>query len=174
MEQIRIEGVKLSQELVTLHLRRLTHIEATLSRLCKNLGDNQINMQFLSTRRMDGNNQITLCLDSESSDFIRSLVGSEPELASLAEILAPTGLLTLFPHHFKLKTLGLVLQCFGKASFPLYGLASSLSSLTFLLKYHDLESAIECLREKIDIHPDKIERRPKIRVRQSRLIKPEN
>ena len=171
MDQISIEGVKLSQELVTINLRHLTHIEKTLSRFCQNLTDNQINMQFLSTVRVDGNNQITCCVDSENSGFIISLIRSEPELKSHSEIIEPTGLLTLFPHHFKLKLLGLSLSVLGKASIPLYGLASSLSSLTFILAYHDLEKAIECLGEKIKIDPEKIERRPKIRVRQSRRLK---
>ena len=171
MDQTSIEGAKLSQELITINLRHLAHIEKTLSRFCKNLTENQINMQFLSTMRVDGNNQITCCVDSEAEGVINSLIGSEPELTPHAEIIESTGLLTLFPHHFKMKILGLVLSILGKSALPLHGLASSLSSLTIILNYHDLEKAIECLREKIEIDPDRIERRPKIRIRQSRRIK---
>lgn len=171
MDQISIEGAKLSQELVTINLRHLAHIEKTLSRFCKNLTENQINMQFLSTMRVDGNNQITCCVDSKAKGVINSLIGSEPELTPHVEIIESTGLLTLFPHHFKLKILGLVLSILGKSSLSIYGIASSLSSLTIILDYHDLDKAIECLREKIEIDPNKIERRPKIRIRQSRRIK---
>jgi aspartokinase len=171
MDPISIEGAKLSQELVTINLRHLAQLEKTLSRFCKNLSENQINIQFLSTIRVDGNNQITCCVDSVAKGVINSLIESEPELTPNSEIIESTGLLTLFPHQFKLNILGLVLSILGKSSLSLYGLASSLSSLTIILAYHDLEKAIECLREKIKIDPDRIERRPKLRIRQSRLIK---
>lgn len=171
METIRIEGVKLSRELITINLRRLSHIENTLSRFCKNLSDNQINMLFLSAMHGNENRQITCCVESEAGVFIHTLIESEPDLRSQAEIIEPTGLLTLFPHHFSLKVLGLVLSVIGKSSLSLYGVASSISSLTLILDYYELERAIERLREKIEISPDKIERRPKIQIRQSRLLK---
>lgn len=171
METIRIEGVKLSQELITINLRYLTQIDDTLSRFCRNLSDNQINMQFLSALCRGEYSQITCCVDSEAGAFVHTLVESEADLSSQVEIIESTGLLTLFPHHFNLKILGLVLSMLGKASLPLYGAASSLSSLTFVLDFHDLDRAVDRLREKMDIAPEKIERRPEIRIKQSRLIK---
>lgn len=174
MERIRIEGAKLSQELITINLRYPAYIDKNLSRFYTYLSDYQINILFLSTLCEDKNYQVTCCVDSEAGDIIHSLIKSETDFSSHAEIIEQTGLLTLFPHHFNLKILGLVLDIIGKSSFPLYGATSSLSSLTFILDFCDLDRAVDHLREKIEIAADKIERRPKIQIKQSRLIKKED
>jgi hypothetical protein len=57
------------------------------------------------------------------------------------------GLISLFPHQFNLKILGLSLFALGVAGLPFYGMASSLSALTLITDYGRLDNAVAALQE---------------------------
>lgn len=171
MERIKIEGIKLSNELAAVNFRNLPNVRDHQSRFCHILAGNQVNLIFLSTTCIGENNQLLCCVAVEDQRRVKDLIDSEPGMNSYVEYIHDVGLLSVFPHQFSLKTLGLVLKVFGKTHLPLYGLASSLSALTFITDYVHLSKAVTALQECLDVPPDQISLKPEIRVRQSRNMK---
>ena len=173
MNKIRIEGIKLSEELVAVNFRDLSTASDYLSHFCQTLADNQINLVFLSKTGLLGNTQISLCAAINDQVRIREALAAKPGMVSHAEFISPVGLVSIFHHQFSLKILGLVLSIFGRIPLPLYGSASSLSSLTFITDYAQLNRAVEAIREHLDVPSDQIYLRQETRIVQSQEIKKE-
>jgi len=169
-ERIRIDGIKLSTELVAINFRNLPDTKDCISRFCQILSKNRVNIFSLSTTWAGENPQISCCVAAEDRSLVRELIDSELDLASNVEFISAVGLLSLFPHRFSLKILGLVLHVFGNERLPLYGLISSLSVLTCITDYDQLHRAVVALQEYLDVPPDQISLRPEIHVRQSESI----
>ena len=170
---MKIEGIKLSEELVLVNFRNLSTSSDCLSRFCQTLVCNQVNLVFLSKTDNDKNSQISLCTAITDQVRVREAVAAEPAMASCAEFVSPVGLISIFHHQFSLKMLGLVMSIFGGVPLPLYGSASSLSSLTFITDYGQMNRAVKAIREYLDVPSDQIYLRPETRVVQSREIKKE-
>ena len=170
-ERIRIDGIKLSNELVAINFRNLPDTKDSISRFCQILAQNQINIFFLSTTCVGESHQISCCVAAEDRSLVRDLIDSELGRASNTEFISEVGLLTLFPHQFSLIILGLVLHVFGKACLPLYGLVSSLSVLTCITDYAQLHRAVIALQEYLDVPPDQISLKPDIHVRQKESMR---
>jgi len=79
------------------------------------------------------------------------VVEGEPKLKENLEYIPGVGTLSIFPHHSKLKLLGLSFYLLGKQHLPLYGMASSISSLTFITDYSQLDRAVSILLEYMDL-----------------------
>ena len=171
MERITIEGIKLSDELVAINFRNFPDAKDYISRFCHILYNNHINLTFLSYTSIGEDNQVSCCVGMEDRLPVKELIDSDPGLASHAEFISPVGLLSIFPHKFSLKFLGLILHIFGRIRLPLYGLASSLSSLTCITDYAHLNTAVTAIREYIDVPSDQISLKPEIQVRQSQNVK---
>ena len=173
MKKMKIEGIKLSEELVFVNFPGLSEASDVLSRFCQTLSHNQVNLVFLSKTDLGVKTQVSLCAAIHDQVHIRESVAAEPGMSSCAEFIAPVGLISIFHHQFSLKMLGLVLSIFGKIPLPLYGSASSLSSLTFITDYAQLDRAVEAIREHLDVPSDQIYLKPETRVVQSREVKKE-
>jgi len=171
MERIRIEGIKLSGELAAINFRNLPGEKDFISRFCQILAENQVNLLFLSTTSLRKNNQISCCVAATDLDIVKKLIASEPVMASHTEFILPVGSLSIFPHQFSLKILGLILNIFGRINIPLYGLTSSLSALTCITDYAHLHTAVKAIRENIDVPSDQISLKPEIQVKQSQDYK---
>ena len=105
---------------------------------------------------------------AEDANRVEKLVAMEPELRENIEILPAVGALTLFPHYSNLKLLGLFFYLLGEAHLPLYGMASSISSLTFITDYPQLDNAVSTLLEYVDLPPNHAPFRPEIHVIQQK------
>ena len=89
----------------------------------------------------------------------------------MTEKYPSVGLLSVFPHQSSLRILGLSLYALGKASLPVYGLASSLSALTFVTDYCSLDGAVAALVSYLEMPPNQGPVRAEFRVTQSRITK---
>lgn len=171
MEKIKIEGIKLSNELFHVNLRNRSNQQNTISQFCQILAAHQINMPFLSTTCSGRRIQVSCCVAVEDRHRVRNLIDSEPELGGDVKFTPSVGLLSVFPHQSSLKILGLSLYAIGKARLPLYGLASSLSALTFITDYIHLDKAAETLEQYLELPFNQRPFRSEIAVRQSRIVK---
>lgn len=171
MKRMEIEGIKLRGEFVAVTFRNLSNIDDSISRFCQTLAKNQVNLVFLSSSNTGKNAQVTFCVDMEDQVQVKALIGDQPDLASNVEFISPVGLLSIFHHQFSLKILGLILNIFGKIDLPVYGFASSLSTLTFITDYDQINHAVKTIQENIDVPSDQIYLKPETRVIQSREIK---
>ena len=172
MEKIKVEGIKLSNELVNVKLRNLTDSEQSVSNLCRILAANEINIPFMSMSRRGGGKHLSFCVAMEDGPHVEALIESDPPLFNKREFRPAVGLLSLFPHQSSLNVLGLSLTAFSRAKLPLHGMGSSLSALTFITDFARLNEAVATLQEYLAFPPNFSPFRPEVHVRQSHLVKP--
>jgi len=165
---IRINGIKLSNELVQINLLNGSRVQGFRALFFRLLAQNQINIPFILVTGMGEKIQGSCCVAAEDIKRTKQLVTMEPELRENIEILPAVGALTLFPHHSNLKLLGLSFYILGQARLPFYGMASSISSLTFITDYPQLDKAVSTLLEYVDLPPNHAPFRPEISVIQQK------
>ena len=107
----------------------------------------------------------------EDRVLVNELIDSDPNLTSNAEFISPVGLVSIFPHRSSLKIFGLILSVFSRERLPLYGLASSISTLTCITDYARLDQAVTAIQEYIDVPIDQSRLKPEIHVKQSQDIR---
>lgn len=154
--RIRIDGITLSKRLIVVQLWNLPDINGYLDQFCRTLSKHHINLSFLSATRMEGERQITCCVAEEDQNSIKTVLQSEIGLACSVRYISSACILSLFPHRFDLKVLGLVIKAFDDSNIPLYGLASSISTLSFLTRYDTLDDAVVALKKCLDVQSDQI------------------
>lgn len=105
---------------------------------------------------------------AEDINRIKKIIAGEPKLKENLEFIPGVGALSIFPHHSNLKLLGLSFYLFGRKHLPLYGMASSISSLTFITDCSRLDEAVTTLLEYMDLPPNHAPFRPEIHVIQKK------
>ena len=167
-KKIRINGIKLSNELVQINLLNGSQAQDFRALFVRLLAQNQINIPFILVTGMGEKIQGSCCVATEDINCVKKLAAIEPELKENIEFIPAVGALSMFPHHSKLKLLGLSFYLFGEARLALYGMASSISSLTFITDYPQLDNAVSTLMEYVDLPPNHAPFRPEIHVIQQK------
>jgi len=150
-EKIKIGGIKLSSELVQLTLVNKDRSSLPASTFFQILSEHQINMPFVTASLAEGRPCASCCISPEDLRRANELVQSDNTLKGQVNIVHAVGLASLFPHQYRLKILGSALIALGKAQLPLYGLASSISTITFVTDYARLNEAVISLSEYMDL-----------------------
>lgn len=167
-KKIRINGIKLSHELVQLNLSNSFLPQDTRFRFFQLLAQNQINIPLVLVTGLGEKIQGSCCVAAEDVKRTEQLVAMEPELKQHIEFITSVGALSVFPHQSKLKLLGLCIYVLGKVRLPLYGMASSISSLTFITDYPQLDKAVAMLLKYVDLPANHAPLRPEVRVIQQK------
>jgi len=147
MGKVTIGGMKLSSELALVKLQHLPGAEPHRWRIWEKLTSSRINLLFLFSVCAGTLCETTFCVAVEDSYDTKMLIQSEGLPNRRAFFIPAVGALSLFPHHSSFEVLGLSLFAFGKADLPFYGLASSISSLTFITDYALLEKAAAAMED---------------------------
>ena len=98
--------------------------------------------------------QFTCCVAASDEARVKNVTEPISDLKACLEFSAPVDLLSVFPHQFNLKALGLSLMALGKARIPLHGFCSSLSALTFITDHAALELACSVLQGPFNLQAD--------------------
>lgn len=151
METTRINGFKLSKELVQVKLQCFSNLLSEGFYFLEKLNSNKINIVFLSWIFVDGKIQLSCCIAPEDCYQAQAILASRPGLEKLSYIDLSVGLLSLFPHKNSLSFLAKSLNAFVKVNLPIYGLSSSLSSITFVTDYCSLQDTKSILKESLNI-----------------------
>lgn len=147
MGKVTIGGMKLSSELALVKLQHLEKAEPHRWRIWEKLTAGRINILFLSSVCAGTHCETAFCVAVEDWCDTKAIIESE-EIPNRHALFVPeVGALSLFPHRFSFEVLGLSLYAFGKAGLPFYGLASSISSLTFITDYALLDKAAAAMEE---------------------------
>lgn len=173
MEKIRIEGIKLSEELCQVNLLNHPQPQRSLSRMCRLFSANRINMPFLAATCRGKGTQTTCCVSVEDGARAQDLLDAKPDLKRHVHILSSVGLLSVFPHQSSMQLLGVSLLAFGEAGLPVHALASSLAPITLVTDYTRLDEAVAALEEHLELPANQRPIRTKIRVMQSPIPKEE-
>lgn len=167
-KKIRINGLKLSAELVQVNLLNGSFSRDLRSLFFRLLVQHQINIPFILTSGTGEEIVGSCCVAAEDIHRTKNVVATEPELKEHLEFIPGVGTLSIFPHHSNLKLLGLSFYLFHKQHLPLYGMASSISSLTFITDYSQLDNAVSVLLDYMDLPPNHAPFRPEIHVIQKK------
>ena len=167
-KKIRINGIKLSTKLVQINLLNGSHPENDRLLFFQLLSQNQINIPFILLTCTGEKVLVSCCVESKDIDQIKKVIEKEPTLKENIEFISSVGALSIFPHRSNLKLLGLSFYLLGKQNLPLYGMASSISSLTFIMDYSQLDNAVSILLEYMDLPPNHAPFRSEIHVIQKR------
>ena len=167
-KKIRINGIKLSRELVQVNLLNRFFPKDFRVLFFQLLAQQQINIPFILTSGMGEEIIGSCCVAAEDIHRIKKVVAEEPKLKENLEYIQGVGTLSIFPHHSKMKLLGLSFYLLGKQQLPLYGMASSISSLTFVTDYSQLDRAVSILLEYMDLPPNHAPFRTEIHVIQKK------
>lgn len=167
-KKIRINGIKLSTELVQINLLNRPFPKDYRALFFQLLAQHHINIPFMLTIGMGEKIIGSCCVAAEDIHRIKKVVAGETELKEHLEFTPGVGTLSIFPHHSNLKLPGLCFYLLGKQHVPFYGMASSISSLTFITDYSQLDKAVSILLEYMDLPPNHAPFRPKIHVIQKK------
>ena len=167
-KKIRINGIKLSAELAQINILDRFPPEESRALFFRLLAQNQINIPFILVTGMGEKIQGSCCVAAEDVKHVEQLVAMEPELKENIEFISGLGALSIFPHRSNLKLLGLSFYLFGETRLPLYGMASSISSLTFITDYPQLDYAVATLLDHVELPPNHAPFRTEIHVVQQK------
>lgn len=150
-EKIQVAGVKLSDELLQINVSAISNGADASLLISRLLGENKINMQFLWGASLRGQSRAKCCVSMREEARVSGLVAKDRILRGKVEFIPAVGMLSLFPHQSSLRILGASLIAFGEAHLPLYGVGSSLSSLTFITDHVHMHRAIAALKKYLSI-----------------------
>ncbi|MBN2123088.1 MAG: hypothetical protein JW821_02240 [Deltaproteobacteria bacterium] len=161
-----IEGMKLSNELFLVRRESSTGSGPDRFRLFEKVTEGRINILFLTCSSAGKRVRTSFCVGAEDRYRMEDLILSALDPADRVEFVSSVGALSLFPHRFSLKILGLAAHAFGRARLPLYAMTSSISSLTFITDYDKLNGAAALMEETLGFPPGHTPYRPTLRVKQ--------
>lgn len=166
--RLHLGGIKLSLELVQLNCLDLPGESRRTGGLLRLLAERRINLAFFFYSPGLPGSISSFGLEAEEFDQVESTLMGDPDLAPGLEMIRPAGTLTLFPHRSDLALLGRVLGAWGRSGFPLYGMGTSISTVTISTDYRLLDRAVEALKALLGLPPDTRAQRPEFRVKQVR------
>ncbi len=153
-KKIRVNGIKLSTELVQINLLNASPAEISRPLFFQRLSQNQINVPFILLTGMEEKIQVSCCVEADDINRIKKVVAEEPNLKENVEFISSVGALSMFPHRSNLKLMGLAFYLLGRAHLPMYGMATSISSLTFITDYSRLDEAVSTFLKYVDLPPN--------------------
>jgi len=159
--KLPVGGIKLSHELVQLHLMPGTGVQ--VHDLLDRLAQARINLVWVSLDGLEG--QLTGCCGIAAADRDKA----ESALLSLNgryEILSPVGTITIFPHRSRVKLMEAVMTALAAAGIPIFGLVSSFSALTLATEFRRLDEAVAAVCRIVDLPENHTPFRPGFCVKQ--------
>ena len=171
-EPMKLDGIKLSHELVLFNLRDLTRATTALSRFFRYLSDHQINLPFITTLCTAGNARISCCAMLQDGDRIRNHFDGEPDFEGKVTWVPAVGMLSLFPHKSRLRLLETALTAMASADLPIHGFATSVSALSLITDYRGMDLAVTAVKRHFDLPRGHVPMKPELLVSQSATRKP--
>jgi len=167
---MQINGIKLSNELAQINLFNTSNPYILRSLFFQLFTENQINIPIVMVTGMGEKISNSCCVDINDINRVKNLLYTDIRIKENVELILSVGALTLFPHHSNLKLLGLSFDIFGQEKIKLYGITSSISSLTFITDYSKLDRAVTAIRKHFDVSSRNFPLRPEIHVKQKKIF----
>jgi aspartokinase len=142
VEKIPMEGVNISPKMTRVSLSHSSLGGGLISDFLHPLAQERINMNLFIAGEGRKGCQVLCCVaEADGSRTVR-LAHPTSGQAEGTVVHEPVGLISIFPLHSSLKTVGLALIALAGARVPVYGFCSSLSALTFVIDHDRLDEAI--------------------------------
>jgi hypothetical protein len=150
VEKVHVEGMNATGALVRVDIVNGSAPGDTLKGFLRSLAQQRINMRLFIGAESHRAVQATCCVVDADGIHVKTIVDSTPDLKGCTEFQETAGLVSIFPHRFNLKTVGLALMALAEAGLPLHGLCSSLSALTFITDQARLQEVLTALQATFD------------------------
>lgn len=149
----RIKGINISSsELVLVNIAAQEDFGVSLLPLLRAVKTHRINSPFVSTRSGNpGTVTVSACFGKDDMPVVQELIQQDDNLASGTDIVHGVGLLTLYPHHSRFHIVGTALSALRDAGLAVYGMASSISSLIFVVRYSQLPTSVAALTDRFSL-----------------------
>jgi aspartokinase len=119
--------------------------------LYQHLSNEKINIIFLNAGFLDTANTIVCCVESDRIEVVKKLNRLEIPSVDCIDYLPSVGIISVYPHQFRLKTLGCLLNFFGVEKYKFHYIASSSSMLSFIIDDKDGEAIATRLEHYIEL-----------------------
>jgi aspartokinase len=174
MEKVKLGGMKQSLELCQFDLRGPESPERIVPRASKLLASQKINIAFLTYNQLNHEfHQLTIC--PHQCDFTRSseIINTKGTLPRGWTIQSRehVGILTIYPHHSPIQIIGCVMVLWAAQSIPIYGIATSLSAISFITDYHVIDKGIVAIQNSFQLPDDHAPIKPELIYYQSDEVK---
>jgi hypothetical protein len=163
--RIPLGGVKFSEELALASLSADTPPTGAEVDVLQALAGQRINLFYLSVSRSPGRTQVCACVAADQISLVESIAASVAGGLWACRSVNSVGLLTIFPHASRLEALTRSLAVFAESRLPVFGVSSTLSALTFVTAFEDLERASERLRDVFGLPENHAPFKPEFRIK---------
>jgi hypothetical protein len=153
VEKIHLEGMNGTGALVRVNIVNSSGPGDILAGFLRSLAQKRINMKLFIGAESGCGGQATCCVADADGIQVKTLADSTPDLKGCTELQGAAALVSIFPHRFDLKIVGLALMALAEAGLPLHGFCSSLSALTFITDHARLQEVFTALQAHFDF-PD--------------------
>ena len=135
--KIPISRVKLSERLLAVTVQ-VGDGASNFSRICRRLTAEGINIAFAVMDTSQDASSSLCCIDQKDGQRLKTILSSDNELKGIVTYLPQVGVVDLFPHQYRFKVFGLVLEAFANRQIKVHGMASSISALSFVIDFDQL------------------------------------
>jgi len=174
MEMMKIGGLKQSLEFCQFDLKGPDSSEKIISGVSKLLASKKINMEFLTYYpNRNSYHQLTFCLNQDKFYDASELLKKERSLPMGWQINCRehVGIITVFPHRSAIKIMRVIMVSWAEQSIPIYGIATSLSAISFVTDYHAIDKAAGIVQDSFQLPDDHAPIKPEILYYQSDKVK---
>ena len=150
MKPIKMNGIRLSDPHVLVNQSYTDDTCRDPVRLYQFLSADEINISFLNIISVNQQKHIACCVAPDKLCYVQKYesIGSDTaQFGYQAEI----GTLSIYPHKFSLNSLGYLISILARGKYKFYHMASSTSSLTFVVDYRVQEKMAADLSREIDL-----------------------
>jgi aspartokinase len=174
MDRLKIGGLKISFALCQFELKGMEPPQKILSNISKALSTEKINIEFLTYNSANsGPYHISLCVN-QNNFYSTSKIFQRNDLLPLNWEVIPRegiGMVTIFPYDSALAILAVIMVSWGKNSIPIYGVATSLSAVSFLTDFQAIDKAVEVIQASFQLPGNHAPLKPELHYYQSSLRK---
>lgn len=174
MERLKIGGLKLSVILCQFELKGPDPPQKIVSTVSKALAAEKINIEFLTYHsRKGGDYQISICVNQDKFYSTSNIFRKKGYLPVSWEVRSreKIGMVTIFPYHSALAILGVIMATWGENSIPVYGVATSLSAISFLTDFQAIDKAVEIIQGSFQLPDNHAPLKPELHYYQSTVSK---
>jgi hypothetical protein len=166
MSKISINGLKLNGPFVALWVAASELKASTLAALYRLLTGNCVNIAYMTAGDAMADEPALCCIDRSEAARVTALFDNDPQFRDQIRVGSDVGLLTFYPHRSSLTVLGSAFQLLGVHEICVYGMASSISALSFVVAFEQLERAGSIVSQGLQLPESATPVRDTIKTRQ--------
>lgn len=163
--QIPLDGMKISEEMAFVELAAEAPPWGVEVGVLQALAGRHIALYYLTMSYSESHSRVWFCVLPDQTALVAQLARTIGREVLACRTIAAVGLLTVFPHNRCVDALTRSLDIFAQSDLPVYGVASTLSTLTFVLAFSQLDQATEQLRDVFQLPDHHSPSHPEFRVK---------